>query len=79
MELLKVCSVLLSKYQMHLFSVMLYYAYMQFKINKKLAVQTQICNGKFVLQDYKYTELEKALETLRKGEHATEKENRKTG
>jgi len=50
---------------MHLFTVVLYYAYMQFKIYKKLAVQTQICNGKFVLQEYKLSEINKEIKVLK--------------
>ena len=75
MEILKVCNILLSKYQMHLFSVMLYYAYMQFKILKKLEVQTQECKGKFDLQEYKYSELEKAITLIREAKSAREKKD----
>jgi len=65
MMILKVCDILLSKYQVHIFVVILYYAYMQFKMNKKLEVQTHICGGKFVLLDYKYSALEKSLKELK--------------
>jgi hypothetical protein len=73
MELIKIGKELLSTYQMHIFSLMFYYTYMQFKILKKLEVQTHICNGKFTLQDYKHTEIENALKVLMEAERDRKK------
>lgn len=69
MEILKICNILISQYQLHIFTVVLYYAYQQFKINKRIEVQIQKCNGRFNLQEYKYDELIKALEK-QKEKHA---------
>jgi hypothetical protein len=66
MMIMKVFDVLLAKYQIHIFIVVLYYAYMQFKINKRLEVQTAVCNGRFNLIDLKIKEAEKDIANGRK-------------
>ena len=53
MNILKVVNLLLVKYQLHLFTVVLYYAFMQFKINKRLEVQITKCNGRFNIAELK--------------------------
>lgn len=59
MELLKVADILLSKYQLHTFTVIVYYAFMQFKLNKRIEVQIAKCDGRFNLQELKLDMLRK--------------------
>jgi len=61
MMVIKLCEVLLVKYQVHIFGVVLYYAFMQFKINKRLEVQTAICSGRFNVIDLRIKEVEKDI------------------
>jgi hypothetical protein len=62
MTILKIGETLLVNYQAHIFIVILYYAFMQFKINKRLEVQTAICTGRFNVIDLKIKEVEKDIE-----------------
>ena len=66
MMIIKVFDVLLAKYQIHIFIVVLYYAFMQFRINKRLEVQTATCNGRFNVIDLKIKEVEKDITNGRK-------------
>lgn len=59
MEIIKVAEKIFGTYQLHLFSVMLYYAYMQFKINKRLEVQVARCEGRFDVINYRMEDIEK--------------------
>ena len=54
---------LFAKYQLHIFVVILVFAYQQFKTNKRLEVQTAKCEGRFVLQDYKIQEVKEDLKS----------------
>ena len=60
--ILKVCESLLVNYQAHIFVVIFYYAFMQFKINKRLEVQIVKCDGRFNVVDLKIKEVEKDIE-----------------
>ena len=62
MMVLKLCETLLVNYQAHIFLVILYYAYQQFKINKRLEVQIVKCDGRFNVIDLKIKEVEKDIE-----------------
>ena len=73
MMVIKVFDLLLSKYQIHIFIVVLYYAYMQFKINKRLEVQTATCNGRFNVIDLKIKEVEKDITNDRAERKQTKK------
>ena len=66
MMIIKVFDVLLAKYQIHILIVVLYYAFMQFIINKRLEVQTATCNGRFNVIDLKIKEVEKDITNGRK-------------
>jgi len=59
MMILKACETIFGQYQMHIFAVVLYFAIMQFKINKRLEVQMAKCDGRFNVMAVKIAELNK--------------------
>lgn len=54
---------LFAKYQLHIFVVILVFAFQQFKTNKRLEVQVTECKGRFKLQEYKIQEVKEDLKS----------------
>ena len=52
-ELIKVFETVFSGYQMHIFAVVIYYAFQQFKMNKRIEVQIAKCSGRYEIIDLK--------------------------